>query len=718
MILLALVCVRWNPQLGGTLVFRNQTREQGRTTLSSKDENIIVVPENIDGIANTTLDDHYGVNIHIPGSTRVLWAQDIFGDYICGVEKGGFHFTNEVSYTTTTEPDPLGVFIVFLIGICICSVVTASWPILLSLTNTVGSIDRKMDTALSTLGDIKSGIYTLGRILAPWKNWDTDTDTENHKESTKCLDVFKYVWMCISFMCLLFISIIVSQVMCVNLGWRNMRAAVVTDKCYFIDKTHLSLNQKNQTITERLSLDSDDQEITTQATVTYNENTRKATFVSSCGATFVNMSNGAIWKVRPQYGYNCEHIPAIRIRNIKSSTVSVCGWTQQWPEYSRAEMEEGDDRVDVLEWNSQVKIPEVDIDGRYLWMQKLTDYRRSMVTGFWTPGVIMFRDGWTSKVNRDSCGFLGLATRYKRALISTSLINNTKWEKCVPFDRGSVQVVRIDPQTGEELEVKGTTDNIEVSDVYTRMLGWYTDGQSVIINNAVFDNGTGTSMFFGDRAERDYVLDTIRNMIDFHSTSWTVRKPRDIETDPASFACKVMFTLPDADKFEEFAVPCSSVSSEINEDGQIFIRTDSEGYCTVKLGYEDGVVTTFSIKHDSPATVFGVKTWDCKTVSNSTGINCGGSTQNEFIPTYDDGIIRTVTNSTTDNTGVPAAQRGGLLEGWSLSSLLGGSTIIDILIDILSLVIICLVIYGIIKLVLFLVARLKTKKKSEDTCDV
>jgi hypothetical protein len=372
-------------------------------------------------------------------------------------------------------------------------------------------------------------------------------------KSGRCGDI----WLIASGFVTVLLSGIAAHLICTAMRWPNVTKIVQVGTCYFIETATLS-----QPTGSRLLAGEDGP----RAEVTLKDN-GDVDFVTNCESSMYEPANGVLWRLVPQYRIECVNVPCIHILDMRRDRQSHCGWTK---------------------WNPDVS------PGTY-----------DGFTGSFDVGSI--QDG--------HCGFLGIPRHYWRASVSYKVDRSEMWQFCYKAEQPTYieRVAGNSTQTIIDFEKSLTVDSYALG----RQDGWYTSGTQEIISHASFDGGAGSSLVFKDLDDNG-LREHVRQ---YHAVVGTqdvhIIRPFGVNVQPNSLQCRMLFTLANGNRYEEFQEPCVSMSVSKSDDrvSGIKIMTTHRFSCTVSVGFgSDNRTTTVLISALYPATMSGADRWRCTTL--------------------------------------------------------------------------------------------------------
>lgn len=647
-----------NPQLGKLLVDRKELSKNNITRLSLDDQDkLLKIPSNIDGIAQADYADEYGYKIHIDDSNKTLWVDNIDKFYICG---DGEYYTlvDQPNYQMESADDPVGWIIVIAIGILLLAIGTGTWPLLISIQNQIKNVEKKQDIIIDDVKQIKEDVKAVINFFTfKWlfrrKNDPNLNESERKsiKDMFTFMDFIKYAWMLVAVICMLFVSILASQVLCVQLGWRNMVRMQKSNKCYFINTTGLIIevtnkqvrgNKTNSHISKgRHTLESSNglvnlQNITSKATMKVGSEI--ITFASKCEGAIFKSQTGEKWKLYPSNAYKCESVQAVYVKKLYAFSQARCTlgkWSNDpWDPPSHTEDEEI-----IKYYDSADDTPKSGID------LSLVGPGNPVQAAINVIDSLGIQDGeW--KVCTGCCGLFSWGNKWRRAR-AYALIGRETWEKCYPYQH---------PAMLSRINKTGYTENIPVKTLSysdpraSRAYGWFQKGNDEIVSYATFNKGFGTSIIFDELTKEENIKLSCLAMTDFNKNGPDPRNIMNVSVKTSAPECIVQFNVERKYEWTEFYESCREVSIDSDKD-LLRITTKSDEYCTVPIKYSSGMEHTVTIRYGRPASLMGVIAWKCSTFNNSIGYNCSQSHEYEtFQAVEDDGVIRTIPNVSIGNT--------------------------------------------------------------------
>lgn len=421
MLLVALVCYI-NTQIGKRLVYRNGTYLNNNSFRQSqsdeKNEINIEVPENVDGVAVARFDDLLGyfIDLNLTNETtkqqytKTLWSRKVPTNYICG-SNNSYTYSDDVNYKMRVVCDSVGCIIVAAVSLCLYAVFTATWPILISISHDVSVLNDKVDDIAKDVKDIKNAISSI--FSFSWLFGEKKKDeSETKKKVFSFFNLIKFGWMALAAFLLLFVTTLVAQLLCVQMGWRNMRMSVHENKCFFIDKTGLSLDQKNK---QRSSL----AEKVNQSTVTpanfvvqeaqAGDGKRRVIFTSGCEDSQFVADDGTVWRMHPSQKVDCTDIDSVHVKHIWVYTQRSCtfgGWEGDWTIPNELKNQSSEYQ---LFFHSADKYQKSSPD----WLSLLMPWNLPLTIFKFFKGIQPADGAWKSC--KRCCGFLHIGDEWKRS---------------------------------------------------------------------------------------------------------------------------------------------------------------------------------------------------------------------------------------------------------------------------------------------------------------
>jgi hypothetical protein len=161
--------------------------------------------------------------------------------------------------------------------------------------------------------------------------------------------------------------------------------------------------------------------------------------------------------------------------------------------------------------------------------------------------------------NGMKCGFLNVGKKKVKGFGVYNFDEMRNWEKCscVPSERSGMR--RVDPVSGTSITIAFEGQLTVDPNALGRQYGWYTSGDEEIIKHATYNKERGNALIFNDFTNDTARDEYMRNYVFTEDAHGVHGKTADVLTQTNSLECRILIRLRDADRFEEFQRPCSSV---------------------------------------------------------------------------------------------------------------------------------------------------------------
>jgi hypothetical protein len=605
--------------------------ESPETNLTFSNE---INTSDVDGIANVTFDSYLGYNIHIPNQT--LWTDNILGSCICDYN-GLWMYYHFPYYEQKKEDSIIGIFVLLLLTLCITLAITGVWPLMISMSRMVNFIAKLI--AVERLEELNEEDVMKAELLKMSKK-------------SRWGHIFKYIWMAISFIVILFLSALLAHFIIRYLGLPTTPITGFDGHCYQLDTTTLGVSDTKNTGKKLQSL-LEGTEIVNSAQARINSD-GSVDFVVNCETSMYQTSTGALWTIVPSTGITCVDTPAYELVDINGQVQQACTLIGPW----------------------------YDTDGITIGTQP--GYDDSIFFPTWEYGI---------------CGLLPIWPLYHRAWVSWKIDKTQKWQFCKTAQQPA-SLVRKD-ENGQIQEIVNFGYQLTVDpNALGRQYGWYTSGDREVIATADYQSGKGGHLIFYDPGNWTTYMRSYHISDGGYEPHITM--PREVSVHPSSLECKMLINIPNGNDYVEFQEFCSSIwASQADDDvSGIKIMTDNENWCTVDVGFGNvNRTTVISIKINHPVTLLGADRWRCKT-QMQFGTSCSIDRNYELFSPE----IVNATLATTVSMLSPKAEGNAIVGDLDLFNWLDLSNIGDIFI----LIGLCLA--GAIVLVLLIVVIVKIVK--------
>jgi hypothetical protein len=535
-----------------------------------------------------------------------------------------------------------GFFLLLLFAFLITLVLTAIWPLTVSI-----------DTTLQSL------VKALFR-----KNREEEMELEDPKDSdvrpkSSCMSKFKYIWVFGGAIATCLMSGILSHLILLSIGLPTLLKVEQQGECYFVDTSNLG--RIPSAASRRLRAGNNG--TSTEPNFELPEDAPKAEaivnsdgsvdFYMNCESSMYQASTGATWTIIPAYGVTCwDKEDATEVVNTKPHSQTKC------------------------------------------------------TLGSWSPSVTWGKQaGFTDFVDfgeKDtglSCGILkmGALTAYARG--SYTLDSKKRWQEC-RLDQQDSYIFRIDENNNKQtIEF---TAQLVVDPRVSRAYGWYTSGTEEIIKYAGMKTDGPVSIIFDKPKDwkehmKKYFRYDQKQLVQLDTQKYLLQ--------PSNFECRMMARVPNGKDFAEFQPACLNVSvSQTNttevENGNptpaVKISTENMTMCTVTVGYEGTDRTTVvSVNKRSPITLIGAVSWRCET-DGSVGRNCGPDVPlTKFEPEIVRGVAETILLEA--DLGTEGKQSAEINIKNPFDGLFDKSSIVDVIVAVvIAAVVLAVVVVGII----------------------
>jgi hypothetical protein len=449
---------------------------------------------------------------------------------------------------------------------------------------------------------------TLDLVLRVLLNGKDEFNEEIGPEikKNKKVQFFAKIWLLLAAICLVVFAAITAHTLASFLGWATIIGVERDGWCYNIDSSQLPAPHTSSTRKLRAADNSSIPEVPVdfdtvrpQADVELQSN-GDVTFITNCESSMYETTTGAIWDIVPQHDVECHPVDAHRVKRIASHWQQLCS---------------GGD------WGPSVE--------------------KGLLPGY--TGVIEYTEDW----NNQRCGFCNWGWRWIRGWTSYDISSEESWEFCNLAE----QVPHLVRRNASGMEIIPFKQSITVDPRASRQYGWYTTGDQEVIPGSDFDEGRGKAiMFFTPGSWREYIEKYYATP---NGNSATVHNIPGISTDTSRLQCRIMFTIKDGNRFEEFQEPCKSVRAQISDrnatQSSVTIISTDPLWCYVILGFTNNNLTySASIKQGHGVTVRSADRWKCIT-DGDQGIDCGPHQPfHEFDPAIKEAVLRTTVTLVQD----------------------------------------------------------------------
>jgi hypothetical protein len=570
--------INTNKRVSDTLASRMKTAET-QYNISSNDttggDDYVFdtgnTPDRVTGTLNVSYDAHLGYVFH--NDTLSLWAPEIRGRVICTYANGTYLFRTEPSFSYGKEFNAIGLLVLLPVTAGITVALTAVWPMLMS-------VDKGVN-------------YLVDRAVAEDEKRNVHDTKKPFFQSSKCRR-FKIIWLSIGGVVICALSGVLAHLISVMLGLPTIVKGVQTGECLFLDTATLGNDDDPYSPVNALKKLRDDPDASNFTSIPANaprsevriNGDGSVDFITNCESSLYQASTGAIWEIVPEYGVVCTPIPeAFQVIQIGQTTNTKCT-LGSWTTYPYGTAAGFTHHIDYGEWK----------------------------TG-------------------QSCGFLNFGNRWAHGYGNYHISKERKWEYCNIATQPTY--LRRTDSTGNTQTIDFTA-HITVDPRTARAYGWHTSGDEEIINSDTTEWGHRGTYVFDPLIKTD---EDIKNYFTkFHFTKAAdriyVNPHRDGFVRPATFECRMMFTVANGNDFSEFQQPCETVSADVAGDDYtagLRITTPSTTMCTVTVGFQDtDSSTVVSVNRLSPVILRGADKWKCQT-EGKDGLYCDHTMQFQAI---------------------------------------------------------------------------------------
>lgn len=679
MLILLVFLSFYNPQAGKIIRRKNSSFMGKNIKEGENNENVIEVDCDI---AKARRASQVGYIISVPGD-KEYWTYSIAANYICG-SGDTYSYSPDIRYTQSVEVDGLGVFIVIIISLLITIVVCATWPVLSMISTDLHFVEKIVIEAIRGNKD---------------EDESENGNNENNKriKKNKMKDRLVVIWLLIAGVIMLFVSILVSQQLTSEMGWRNIYKKVVINKCFYIDRS--SINDLGDV--KRIKGDDVLGMGASSALMEYNKELDVATFSMECDKSIWDGGNGLSYEFKPPSNNN-KNIGGDKCENIKVFVLKRVGIYET-------------STPNILRSCDENTIATPGINNKKCKGFRIWPFL-SIIEGYFVSNLDYEVFATGNKENDKD--FLDNSTKF------LSVINNNKFNNiekgwctlngCI-VDRIYANIEEesswshcIRPEEnmreGRAMRLNGNKYNNLSPDGFIVEGGpnymtdeYYTDGTTMIEKN--FKEYTGKIKYKIDGNDIEHKYDYIdgrifvlpsssgKNDVEIRKSVNKIFKNKALKSikvtekglettytppilkngcnelgctasiQPAGVSCKAIYKLYNASKYEEFRDPCDAVKVS-NYNNKVYLSTEQSSSCNVVVRYNSGTIaTTVIVSKEAPVDVTGAESWHCVTNEKdpSMGISCKGknsaiyafSVENKSISNIEASILN-IPNSDLD----------------------------------------------------------------------
>lgn len=582
-----------------------------------------------------------------------LWSRTLPSRYVCG---NGRHyvFTTSADYQTAINSDPLGTFIVFIIGIFITAAVIAMVPLLIALSKQMfgaenniinyirnNVVERMVDQNDADASDIE----------------DADDDDDEHiakKKRKRGLGVFATVWICIATVIILFVSVFISQLLCYNMRWRNIYKKEVVNDCY-----ELELGDKKSV--------SDNEILNNGVDLVYYSDSNTAVFTLDAYSGTYHSNNNSLaydFDLSPNK-FTCKHVPAVYIDDVRvgnkktknschvnelSSYVQKCSGSFFEEEDHDWESVNSDNKVVS---NNMVTITAYDSKYHDIYKKIYEDYdapsaHDALHNDF--GRCFMNASGSSFGANGAWCAANGCTRSRARVTYHVSY-----WSLCVSTNTAAAAIAR---RTVDGKSEVLDTNGFSRLDSEEYPFGYYdlcAAGTGVITRNAIsppcrlkrssdkkVEIINGYYVFNDGEVNENYIVShVLANDIEYKYGVLSARiSPNDNNYASNSLAIsdsatKITYTLKNANEYSEFRRPCVRVQTYdkvINNITHAYVQSDDTEMCYITVSWFGNGMQLIALSPDSVQEITGADMWSCETSEDysALGTSCGSAIMSYF----------------------------------------------------------------------------------------
>lgn len=582
-----------------------------------------------------------------------LWSRTLPSGYVCG---NGRHyvFTTSADYQTAINSDPLGTFIVLIIGIFITAVVIAMVPLLIALSKQMfgaenniinyirnNVVERMVDQNDADASDID----------------DADDDDDEHiakKKRKRGLSVFATVWICIATVIILFVSVFISQLLCYNMRWRNIYKKEVVNDCY-----ELELGDKKSV--------SDNEILNNGVDLVYYSDSNTAVFTLDAYSGTYHSNNNSLaydFDLSPNK-FTCKYVPVVYIGDVRvgnkktknschanelSSYVQKCSGSYFEEEDHDWESVNSDNRVVS---NNMVTITAYD--------SKYHDRYKKIYEDYDAPSAhdvlhndfrrcFMNASGSSFSANGAWCAANGCTRSRARVTYHVSY-----WPLCVSTNTAVAAIAR---RTVDGKSEVLDTNGFSRLDSEEYPFGYYdlcATGTGIITRNAIstpcrlkrssdkkVEIINGYYVFNDGEVNENYIVShVLANDIEY---KYGVLSARISSNDNnyasnslviSDSATKITYTLKNANKYSEFRRPCVRVQTYdkvINNITHAYVQSDDTEMCYITVSWFGNDMQLIALSPGSVQEITGADMWSCETSEDysALGTSCGSEIMSYF----------------------------------------------------------------------------------------
>ena len=712
MFLLIIYLCFYNPHAGKIFIKKNNTKKYNKK-INENDEEMDIIEVDCD-IANATRAGQIGYIISIPNG-KSYWTSSIAADYICG---------SGDSYVYSSDIDGVGILIVCIISLLVSIIICATWPVLALISTDLHSMEERIITVIKSINDIES----------------ENSEDKKKKMSNRKKDLFIYIWLLIAAVILLFVSVLVAQLLCSMMNWRNIYKKKIVSNCYFIDKSKIESYKDVKRI-------KDDNEVEgmgmSVAAMNYDKEKDTATFIMEHDRSIWKSETGVEYEFTPPSSSNIR-VGEDRCEKIRTYILKGVYINNKQPKNGVFNSLNCDNNI--------IATPSINTGKckRFSGNLIFSDFHKQL------SHHLIFSTGETNNIYSDnSTQFLRLINENNNGFndkkngwctlkgcmtneIYVDFNNITTWSYCKRAKEQQAKngsAFRLFNKIYTNLpheNFKFSNEPVKLSDEYYKGFSGkisykifknyeydydYIDGRLFVHNkndknilslfnlnieaqNILKKTAMKSIMITENGLVSSYVQPKVKSGCE-EIGCWSTVEPL---REPGS----IIYTLSNASRFEEFREPCNEVKA-YNDNGRVFIGTEQNNICNVIVRYDSGTrYSTVAIKKGAPSDITGAESWHCKTDSSdlSIGLLCKG--KNSVIGL---GVIAPPEGDKERKEGSDdlSFDSSNLGEANNKSSVLSIAAIIGIVVGVLVVIIIVVII--VVKIV---IPRIKKKKERDN----
>lgn len=576
-----------------------------------------------------------------------LWSPALPSRYICG-NSDRYIFTASPDYQTAVANDPLGTFIVFAIGIIITAIVVAIVPLLVALSKQMFGIDSNVINYIKNNAiDKSTDRGGIGIVDVDDSDGGPGGGSPKHG-----LSIFTIAWICVAAIIILFVGVLVSQLLCYNMRWRNIYRNKIVNECYELD-----IDDKKNILD-----DSDDSFMSNNVDLVYNKNGDTAVFTLKAQQGTYYSDNGSIkYEFNPASSkFTCKDVPVVRIGDVyvgNKRTKKSCSKNEllSYAQYCKGSFFEEED----YSWEN-VKSDERAVSGNTVTITaydskyhdrykkiyddysasstgSTSDFQQSFMkspgSSFGAGGAWCAANGCTRSKARVTyhvnywslCSAAGggasaVATRTKNG--ASGKLDTNGFSRLIGSDY---------PHGYYDLSVAGA--GIEASgDISNRVKRDSNSEIDYVYGYYVFNDG--------EVNENRIVSHVLANNIEYKYGMLRVRAAdSDYGISGKSFDTSrgntITYTLTGASRYDDFKHPCVRVSAyDAVVDGinHVYVQSADTEVCYLTLGWPYGGTQLVILSPGSVQDITGAVTWSCETSEDysAVGVYCSQTKLNNF----------------------------------------------------------------------------------------